>query len=220
MQYERWLRSNAQTSELMKYFAEKGFAWTDGALNVSPIVLDNFIRAYTAGLGKYGMDFADALMVWSDLVDVPPQPAMTWKEVPGVKAFVKGRFEPHDAVRQFHEGLQRVELRQETFRRMEVTRPDSWYVDRFGEMVSHYRFTGPIDPTKNLADAVSALDRLRRAQDNLSHIRKNIESVRDDRGMTPDQKSEAYYKLYEERNQVCKDALQWFHPDDLRAVKR
>ena len=221
LQYERWLRSNGKTTEVMQYLAEQGMIYTDGALNVSPIVLDNFVRSYTGGLGTYGMDFVDALMLWSSLVDTPPQPAMTWKELPGIKAFVKGRYEPHDALRQFHEGMQLVEQRQETFRRINMTRkPDNWYVKRYGERVSHYRRTGPIDPSRSLDDAVSGLDRLRRAQDNLSTIRRNMEQVRDDREMSREQKSADLFKLYRERDDVAKDALQWFHPEDLRDVKR
>jgi hypothetical protein len=67
---------------------------------------------------------------------------------------------------------------------------------------------------------VSALDRLRRAQDNLSTIRRNMAQERDSRESSREQKSAELFKLYEERNNVAKDALQWFHPEDLRDVKR
>jgi hypothetical protein len=220
-EYERWLRASPQTSELMKYLAEKGMVYTDGALNASPIVMDNFVRAYTGGLGNYGMDFVDALMSYVGLVDVPVRPATQWSDLPGLKAFLKNKFEPADTVRQFHEGLQKAEQRINTFRAVtEIDKPKTWYRDRYGELVSHYLWTGPVDPSIPLDQAVTPLKRLRHAQDQLSQIQKSVDQVMKATQMTREEKLFEVMQLLNERNNVARDALQYLHPKDRQSVKR
>jgi hypothetical protein len=57
----------------------------------SPAKIENFIRGYTAGLGKHALDIADMTLDRLGLLDYPDPPQKTLADVPLVKAFV-GRY--------------------------------------------------------------------------------------------------------------------------------
>jgi len=52
----------------------------------SPIVIENYIKAYTGGSGKYLLSAIDTAM--GKVVPTPPRPEMTWGDTPFVKEFL------------------------------------------------------------------------------------------------------------------------------------
>ncbi len=54
----------------------------------SPAVLDNYIRAWTGGVGQYALQLADAALIKAGVVQDPIKPEDTLADIPVVKAFV------------------------------------------------------------------------------------------------------------------------------------
>jgi len=54
----------------------------------SPILLENYIRAWTGNLGRYALQMADQLLLASGAVPDPVKPTATLADIPAIKAFV------------------------------------------------------------------------------------------------------------------------------------
>ncbi|KKL98490.1 hypothetical protein LCGC14_1823920, partial [marine sediment metagenome] len=54
----------------------------------SPIVIDNFIRQWTGGLGQYAIQLADKALRETGILPDPVKPAQTLADIPLIKAFV------------------------------------------------------------------------------------------------------------------------------------
>lgn len=54
----------------------------------TPILIENYIRSWTGGMGMYALNIADAGLRKSGILPDPPKPADTLADIPFVKAFV------------------------------------------------------------------------------------------------------------------------------------
>lgn len=64
-----------------------GWGGTARALT-SPILMENYIRGWTGGLGMYALDAADAALRKAGKLPDPPQPTPTLADIPVIRAFV------------------------------------------------------------------------------------------------------------------------------------
>lgn len=54
----------------------------------TPVLIENYVRAWTGGLGMYALQIADAGLRKADLLPDPPTPAKKLEEIPVVRAFM------------------------------------------------------------------------------------------------------------------------------------
>lgn len=54
----------------------------------SPLVMENYVRAWSGNTGMYALQVADKLLTEAGVVSEPPQPTSTLADIPFVKAFV------------------------------------------------------------------------------------------------------------------------------------
>lgn len=84
-------RYNDYTSETAKKLGEMT-SWlgrtTDTGMASSPIVIENYLRAWTGGVGQYALQLADAALIESGVVDRPAKPEKKFSEWPLVRAYV------------------------------------------------------------------------------------------------------------------------------------
>ena len=53
----------------------------------SPIVIDNYIRGWTGGLGNYFMMALDKALIETGIIDDPIRPTDSLTKIPGLRAF-------------------------------------------------------------------------------------------------------------------------------------
>ena len=68
-------------------YTSEAAKWMGGLVNTPPAVIDNYIRGYTAGMGKYVTDVIDIAVDKFGLIEARP-PAKTLADVPLVRAFI------------------------------------------------------------------------------------------------------------------------------------
>jgi hypothetical protein len=78
---------------------------------VSPIVLENYVRQWTGGLGSYAMEIADKALRVAGVVPESPAPATVLADIPFIKAFVI-RFPSSGAqpIRDFYDRLKELRV--------------------------------------------------------------------------------------------------------------
>lgn len=78
------------TSEVAKGIASIiGFVPQMGRHNpMNPIVVDNYIREWSGGMGQYALQLADAALIAAKIVPDPVKPAWTVEDYPVIKAFM------------------------------------------------------------------------------------------------------------------------------------
>lgn len=54
----------------------------------TPVLIENYVRAWTGGLGMYALQIADAGLRKADLLPDPPTPAKKLEEIPVIRAFM------------------------------------------------------------------------------------------------------------------------------------
>jgi hypothetical protein len=90
---ERWLpeyQANAYTTELTRFMG-RSIATIPGMKRskfASPAIIDNYVRAWTGGLGQHALKLADKALREAGLLPDPPVPSDTLADMPLVKAFV------------------------------------------------------------------------------------------------------------------------------------
>tara|TARA_R100000900_G_scaffold97525_1_gene75561 strand:- start:1084 stop:9237 length:8154 start_codon:yes stop_codon:yes gene_type:complete len=208
------LRTHTRTSELMKKLAETGAAVTDGSVDMSPIKLDNFVRAWLGGLGTGGVEFLDFWMIKFSLADVPPAPAMTVEEYPGIRAFTVSKYEASDEVRQFYEAARLVEQRIEGIRSKDFDMANDKYVKK--EVPNAVPYFVPLN---GQLDGDTKLTQIRQARTMLGLITKSIVNIQRDKKMTPEDKRDKLIELSKQRNEMAGQFLNYFEKQDLLKVK-
>jgi hypothetical protein len=83
-------RYNPYTSELTKALGQivSYVPYVGKTSAASPIVIDNYLRAWTGGLGFYALQAADAGLRHAGVLPDPVLPASTLSDIPFIKAFI------------------------------------------------------------------------------------------------------------------------------------
>ena len=197
------MRANPSTSEVAKLVGSQ--------LNVSPILIDNTVRGYLGGLGKYGLDAVDYALIKSRAVDVPPPPAKDPQEWPMLRALASGPAESSAYVSRFYKALDLAETRMRDFKaygdRMQTRdQADFWRKNR--NQIAYYSAD---------AGGVPVMTRVRQTRDQLSEINKAMLMVRNARGLSPEFKRDRLRVLADQRDTMAKAAFTVLvHPADRK----
>ena len=111
MQYTEYTTELAKALSRATSFVEETLGANPADAGVSPIILENYVRQWTGGLGNYVLQLADKGLREAGLVPDPVRPADTLADIPFVKAFVirypSGGAEP---IKEFYERLNQAKV--------------------------------------------------------------------------------------------------------------
>lgn len=195
------MRFNASTSLVSRLAGEK--------FGVSPILIDNAVRGYLGGLGRYATDAVDFFLTATQIVDVPPQPEKDLREWPVLRALLVPEDETNEYVARFYRGLDLAENRMRDFKamgdRMETAkRLEFWMNNR--EELTYYG---------SLRGDAPVMTHLRRLRDSLGEINRAMLNVQNDRAMSPEMKRMKLNELRAQRNSMAKRGfVNGIHPLD------
>jgi hypothetical protein len=182
-------------------------------INVSPIKIDNLIRSYAGGLGKYGTDVVDWAMLKFQAQDTPIRPKRQLSEYPIIRGFTKQPHEPSEYVQRFYKAIDRAGARLNDF-------------GAYGQQLNAPAMRTFL--TKNRdelawynADAGEAtmMTRLREVRDNLSDINKAMVAVQQSRIINSQEKARRLKLLGDTRDRLAEAAFKnYVHPTDRAKV--
>lgn len=199
------LRANPDTSVSARWLGER--------VGLSPIIIDNTVRGYFGGLGRYGTNVVDWTMMHTGLADVAPQPLKDWRSLPGIKGVVVGADEPSAYVSRFYRALERAENRIVDFK-------------EYGQQLRSADQSQFWNKNKNelawygaQAGDAPMITQLRRIRDQLGELNKAAAFVMNTRTMTSEQKTERLRLIQHQRDSLAKSAYdRGFHPTDRNAA--
>lgn len=200
------MRAERNTSVVARYIG--------GKLDVSPLLIDNTVRGYFGGLGKYGTDAIDWFLLSTRVADIPAPPAKEWQELPALRALVAGPGESTVHVGRFYDALTRAERRMRDFKtygeRMQGPEAAGFWRRHRNELAFY-----------SAGDAErSMMTEARRVRDQLAEINKAMSLVRNDRKMSPAAKLTLTRQLQEQRDTLARLGFEkLFHPTDKKAVR-
>lgn len=144
----------------------------------SPYKVDNLIRGYGAGLGKYATSGADKLLEQLNVGKLPPQEAKKWSELPVVNAFTVDSTGGGQIMTDFYDTLDKLRKGENSANRNNTT----------FEKADEYKL-------------------LNKASRDISKIRKKYRNIQNDYSMTPREKRDALDELNRQMNQLAREAL-------------
>lgn len=101
--------------KLVGYFTRDTFV----SQAASPVVIDNYIRGWTGGLGNYALQLIDAGLRKSGVLPDPPRPSDTLADLPLVRGFTIRHPSPgNQQIRDFYERFNRNETILNTIRKL------------------------------------------------------------------------------------------------------
>lgn len=200
------LQFNPTTSETGKFVGR--------LLGVSPIKIDNLIRGYFGGLGKYGTDGIDWAMLKMQSRDTPVPPARDVSQLPLIRGFMKQPYEPSEYVGRFYRAIDEAERRQNDFRT---------YGDRLDAAGMKEFFMKNRDPlawyNAQSGDDRTVMTELRGIRENLSDINKAMVVIQQSRTISAQDKAARLGQLSRLRDQISKAAFDTMvHPIDRQKV--
>lgn len=117
---------NAYTSETAKTLG-KMISYVPGVRDIgpgnvtlaSPMVIQNYVRAWGGGMGQYAMQIADKGLEAAGIATPPPKPASTLADIPFIKAFVvRYPGESSQSIQNFYDNFQKSETEVATFQKL------------------------------------------------------------------------------------------------------
>ena len=198
----------ARTSQTAKLLSKK---LAEADIKYSPMKIDNLVRGYYAGLGRYGLDLTDKAMIASSLIDVPPPPSKPLYELPGFRTFVHPSFMPGKYVDSFyksHDEVEKLITSAKLMAKDKIPFQDNqkWF-DKHKNRLAWYSARGR-SGVKN----AKALRMSRRELSKLSAAGRIVEQSRD---LSPDEKRRRLLILKERRDWIAEQAYtQLIHPED------
>jgi hypothetical protein len=88
MQFTEYTTELAKTLSRVTGSVSMAMGGHPAEAGVSPIVIENYVRQWTGGLGNYAMQAIDKSLRMAGILPDPPRPEDTLADVPFVKAFV------------------------------------------------------------------------------------------------------------------------------------
>jgi hypothetical protein len=112
-------RYTEYTSELSKALGRMVASVPYSGSAASPMVIENYVRQWTGGMGMYALQLADASLRKSKVLPDPPKPDDTLADIPVVKAFVvRYPSATADSIEHFYEQYEEKKMVSDTFDRM------------------------------------------------------------------------------------------------------
>ncbi len=195
---ERALPSTSATAQLLSRGLDTiGQAW-------SPVKIDNTIRGILAGLGKYGTDALDWVLMKSDLADVPVPPKRSLAELPLLRAFTQTPYAPSPNVERFYRGLELAEQRLASAR---------LYAEQMTGADQQRYFKANAGPLAYYTTGRVMTD-LRKVREEMGEISKAMRTVQLSRQISPEQKRDRLTQLNAMRDTLAEWSLKGLHPID------
>jgi len=196
------MRSNSNTSLIAREIGKR--------FDVSPILIDNAVRGYLGGLGRYGTDAIDWALMAAHVVDIPPRPTPDPREAPLLRALLVPQEAGSEDVSRFYRAMDRAENRMRDFKalgdRMDSPGKMEFKRKNFNELA----YYGGGDAPK--------ITELRRVRAMLTDITKAQQYVLNTRTMSPDVKRDKLRQLSARRDEIARRAFSYFHPTDKEAA--
>ena len=164
------LQATPQTSETAKLLGNIVSNFT-GSSFASPIVIDNYIKQYTGGLGKHVVDILDKSLETTGAVAGKIAPTSTAADIPLLKAF---------AARYPSAGSQSVEQFYDTYGERKKANAEFEFKRKRGEFTEGMARE---NPGENIHKMIGTLHR-------------RIRDTYEDRKLTPDQKRNTIDTMY------------------------
>jgi hypothetical protein len=157
----------------------------------TPILIENYLRGWTGGLGMYALQVADAALRNQGIVPDPPRPEDTLADIPVVKAFVV-RYPSASAasIQRFYDEYERIQKYSTTWRE-KVSEGDLEAARRIQEAGGPHIFV--------------QLDVIRRT---LGEQAKLIRDIWKNPEIAPDEKRQLIDSLYYSQIQIAQSGLQ------------
>jgi hypothetical protein len=152
----------------------------------SPYKVDNLIRGYGAGLGKYATSGTDNLLEALNVGKLPPQEQKKWSELPVINAFTVDSTGGGQIMTDFYDTLGEL-----TKERNSAKRNQEGYQE--GDDVDYTR-----------AEDYKYLTKVSRE---ISDLRNEYRQIQGDYNMTPQQKRRELDELDRQMNQLAREAL-------------
>jgi hypothetical protein len=112
-------RYTEYTSELSKSLGHLVGAVPYSGSMASPMVIENYVRQWSGGLGTYALQLADASLRKSGVLPDPPKPNDTLADIPVVKAFVvRYPSATADSIEHFYEQYEQKKMVTDTYDRL------------------------------------------------------------------------------------------------------
>lgn len=199
-QLENWQQYTPDTSEVAKYVGK--------VLDISPLKIDFYIRAYTGGLGRLATEAVDATLMHLINPNTPEKPAKRWYDYPGVKVWHSSPYAADKYVDAFYKGYETAEKRNKSFSAMFDTNikiVDMGWFNNNKNALMYYQMK---DGDRTM------LTEIRQVGSDLSLISKAMILVQNSK-LDPETKRQRLIKLNQTRNKLAKAAYEnLLHPDD------
>lgn len=179
--------------------------------NISPVKFDNTLRGYLGGLGKYGTDAADWLIVKSGLMNTGSPPEKSAWEWPMLRGFAKGPYEPSPFVDRFYRGADLAEQRVNTMKKAPELMEGKWQAKFLDQNVDDLKFYMEGDRPR--------INQLRSARTELGEIGKAMTLVQGNRTMDGAAKRARLTSLSKARDEAAEMLFKTLlSPGDQRRV--
>jgi hypothetical protein len=152
----------------------------------SPYKVDNLIRGYGAGLGKYATSGMDNLLEGLNVGTLPPQEQKKWSELPVVNAFTVDSTGGGQVMTDFYDTIDKL-----TKERNSVKRNQEGYQE--GDEVDYPR----VDDYKHLT----------KVSREISDLRNEYRSIQGSYDLSPEQKRRYLDELDRQMNTLAREAL-------------
>jgi len=156
--------------------------------SVSPRIWDHLLRGYGGTIGGYLMGASTYLI--NRVTDEPPGPAQSLVEMAGARRFL--RTPDNTSLRQVSEFYDLLHAAQETHRG----------VERLRALGQHDEADALAERNRDLLDQRRTLESRNRR---LTQMRREEQTIRNDRTISPEQKRDALQMLREDRLRVVED---------------
>ena len=169
-------RAHQYTSSVLRKFGK--------ATNLSPIKMENWVRGWTGGLGKFGLDIIDPLFETDEI----PEVTKHWYEVtPGLKGFVAKEFVGGKDITNFYDNLEKITQAEQGYKLLFKT--DTKEAEKFNEK------------TKGIKSFAFSF---RKTSRKLGKLRKRKSVIMESKEYTSDKKRELVDEIDERMTEIAR----------------
>ncbi len=187
-------------------------------INVSPAKIDNLIREWTGGLGRYALNILDAILEGTGISPKMVKPSPTLADIPVLKAFVvRDPFgSQNESVNRFYDKLEEYQENENALKEFLKT-GDIIKFNSLKEKHPELLFFNDFDTGKGYSASARYLRRVAR---DLSELRKKQDLVFKSTTLSADEKREKIDEIDRLKVGVAKRALALFPADEPIIIEK
>ena len=170
----------------------------------SPLMIENWIRGWTGGLGNYMLMALDKALVTSGVIDDPIKPKDSLTKIPGIRAFnLRDPSIQSEFITDFYKEYSKVKKFKSTLD----------FLVKTGDKKEAIRVAKQLEKVK-IKQVV--LDRNKKTIDEVTDSIRKIHNMKD---LNPEEKQEAIDKLILRTIQIAKESLEGMYGIPLKSNK-